>query len=332
MGLMPMEVLSCIRNDVSDFKSIRFQKIIRYFMFRIILFCFSVFLGMCHSLAAYELVVMAMFRNEAHHLKEWVEYHRMIGVDYFLLYDDESTDNWREVLDPYIKEGIVKAIDWSKQHVGQHHRIAQVKAYRDALGQIVGRTKWLTAIDIDEFLLPMKEKTIPECLEKHFSDAKAIYVNWRNFGTSGSYIEKGHPILFQLTACSLKNHSDNSIGKSIVRPEYVRISDVWYVHHFPLVPGAYYVNGDGQPMQFRGVDLLTDALHHGNHIRINHYVLGDEERFQKYRIPRARGQERETLMGHYLAFSLIKDYTIGKLIQQHQNFYERVWKPYVESK
>ena len=65
------------------------------------------------SLYAYELGIVTMFRNEANYLKEWIEYHHMLGVDHFLLYNDRSVDHWAEVLEPYISSNLVEVIEWS---------------------------------------------------------------------------------------------------------------------------------------------------------------------------------------------------------------------------
>ncbi|ELV04510.1 glycosyltransferase family 92 protein [Brachyspira hampsonii] len=51
--------------------------------------------------------ILATVKNEAPYIKEWIEYHRIIGAERFYIYDNESTDNLKEVLEPYIKEGIV---------------------------------------------------------------------------------------------------------------------------------------------------------------------------------------------------------------------------------
>ena len=38
------------------------------------------------------------FKDEAIYLKDWVEYHLSIGVDHFYLYNNESSDNFLEIL------------------------------------------------------------------------------------------------------------------------------------------------------------------------------------------------------------------------------------------
>ena len=48
--------------------------------------------------------VCSIIKNEAPYLLEWVLFHKLIGVDKFVLYDDYSTDNTKEVLKPLIDE------------------------------------------------------------------------------------------------------------------------------------------------------------------------------------------------------------------------------------
>lgn len=40
-------------------------------------------------------------------LPEWIAYHYAIGVDEISVFDDDSVDDTREVLEPFIKTGIV---------------------------------------------------------------------------------------------------------------------------------------------------------------------------------------------------------------------------------
>ncbi|MDR0485482.1 MAG: glycosyltransferase family 2 protein, partial [Elusimicrobiota bacterium] len=48
------------------------------------------------------LSVLAIAKNEAPYLKEWIEYHRALGVEKFYIYDNNSSDNTFEILKPYI--------------------------------------------------------------------------------------------------------------------------------------------------------------------------------------------------------------------------------------
>ncbi len=294
-------------------------------MFKLILFVVA-FFGV--NLSAYELAISSMFRNEAPYLKEWIEYHRMAGVEHFWLYNDNSTDHWQEVLQPYIDSGLVEVTYWPTP-VGTSWVTNQVDSFRDAIKRAQGNTQWVALIDIDEFLVPMKGRSIPECLKNYFSNASAVYVNWRNFGTGGVYVPQGEPLLFRLTAASLVSHSDNAVGKSIVRPEAVDLVGVWCPHHFPLNPGAICINGSKQQMCYRGTDLPTDGKHHGEFLRINHYVLRDEGFYRNVRLAKANQGygDKNRLIEHYHSFSKVQDDSIVQFIQKNfPSESQKLWK------
>jgi len=280
------------------------------------------------NLSAYELAIGSMFRNEAPYLKEWIEYHKMVGVSHFWLYNDNSTDNWSEVLQPYIDAGLVEVFDWpTPPGTAYFHR--QVEAFRDAVQHARGNTTWLALIDIDEFLLPMQNRSVPECLNSYFSHASAIYVNWRNFGTGGVYLPQGEPILFHLTAASKVRHSFNKIGKSIVRPEAVDLVSTWYPHYCGLLPGAHYVNGNRQQLSFDGWILNLDNKHHEKYIRINHYRLRDENFYQNYRLARVNQglDNKKELLEQHASFSAVQDFSLVQFIKKyHPEMYIIFWK------
>ena len=56
------------------------------------------------NLFLYDLTITAIFKNEGHYLKEWLDYHLLAGVEHFYLYNNDSTDNYKEVLAPYIEK------------------------------------------------------------------------------------------------------------------------------------------------------------------------------------------------------------------------------------
>ena len=65
-----------------------------------------------NQLYEYDLVVGAIVRNDSCYLPEWIEYHSLLGVQKFLLFDNLSSENMRSALEPYIKEGLVEIYDW----------------------------------------------------------------------------------------------------------------------------------------------------------------------------------------------------------------------------
>ena len=51
------------------------------------------------------LGVCAIYRDEGPYLREWIELHRLVGVERFFLYDNGSSDDHLEILAPYRKTG-----------------------------------------------------------------------------------------------------------------------------------------------------------------------------------------------------------------------------------
>src|SRR5437016_521510 len=84
----------------------------------IFLFLSSAILSLHASEAKkYNLSICTIFKNEAPYLKEWIEYHKLVGVDHFYLYNNLSLDAFRRILAPYIKDELVTLIQWP-DHLG----------------------------------------------------------------------------------------------------------------------------------------------------------------------------------------------------------------------
>lgn len=301
-------------------------------MFRL----FTVLVLCVQSLMAYELSIISMFRNEGPYLKEWVEYHRIAGVDHFYLYNNGSTDDGLDVLKPYIDEGLVELIDWpyfaneAKPTLGSYVRF-QLEAFQNGLRRSIGKSKWVAMIDLDEFIVPKKGQTIVECLHDNFPNANAVFLSWRNFGTSFINVPKGEPLISKLIMCSNASHSDNSIGKSIVRPEAVDIDAIWYPHHFVLNHGFNYVNGSNQAMAKDGLDWKSDGRHHNKYMVIHHYCLRDEWFYQNVRLAKAQKGlgDYDLLVEHYQSFNLIPNYdAINFLKKFHKQEFDAYWGKY----
>jgi hypothetical protein len=276
---------------------------------------------------SYALGATAIFRWGAAYLQEWITYHRMVGVQHFWLYTDSDRETWQPFLAADVDRGIVEVIDWPVPDTG-YSTLHAVEAYKDALQRARGRSQWLAVLDIDEFILPLDDDTVTSCLDRHYSDASGVYVNWRNFGTAGVWLPEGEPILFRLTACSIRDHPSNAVGKSIVRPDRVRIAEAWYPHHFVLENGYAYHNGDGQVLASGDAEPILDGKCHDRYLRINHYPLRDENYFRNVRRRRTEGLGREPSLEweHYSSYSASQDVTIIDFIRhRHPTTYAAFW-------
>jgi len=59
------------------------------------------------------------FSNAADELVPWLEEQKQQGVDRFYLYNVQSSDNYLDVLIPYIEQGMVELIEWPRPTVDE---------------------------------------------------------------------------------------------------------------------------------------------------------------------------------------------------------------------
>jgi len=138
------------------------------------------------------LTICAVFRDEAEYLDEWLTFHSHVGVDRFYLYDDGSTDRYREVLDPWIRSNrvVLRSAEGRRQN----------SIYNDCLKNHRFNTKWIAFIDIDEFLWSPSDVSTIEVLGD-FVGAAAVLVRWVLFGSSGHTSRPKLPVLEAYTKC-----------------------------------------------------------------------------------------------------------------------------------
>jgi hypothetical protein len=244
--------------------------------FALIIFSSSLFAS---NVFKYEIAVCAIFQNEGPYLKEWIEFHKIVGVKHFYLFNHLSEDNYKEVLEPYIKSGLVELIDWS-YHPSERYgwNSIQCKAYNKALKLSKKQAKWVAFIDTDEFLFPVETDSLSEFLSG--KDNAGIAVNWQMYGTSGIYkVDKTELMIEKLVLKAPSNYHENYHIKSIVRPKYVK--SFRSPHHAIYKSGHYAINSNRE--------IVPGAQSHSvliDKIRINHYWSRDDEYFNRVKVPR----------------------------------------------
>lgn len=226
----------------------------------------------------YEFAIAAIFQNEAPYLKEWIEYHKIVGAQHFYLYNNQSNDHYLEVLSPYLQDGTVELVDWNDPdflHNGQKN------GYRDAIQKCQGKVKWLALIDLDEYFVPKFHNNMADLLaEYNDKEIGGLCVNWQMFGTSNvAKINNGELLIEKLILKAPVDHNENLHVKSIVRPDYV--VDPPHVHYFEYDKEHHQVNTRRETISgSRSSYVLIDTL------QLNHYWTKDEAFFYTTKIPR----------------------------------------------
>jgi SAM-dependent methyltransferase len=215
--------------------------------------------------------VVAIARNEAPYLLEWIAHYRVLGFDRIVIYDNDSNDaSWR-ILTPLARAGEIEAVHW---HVrpGVHK---QESAYAHALQRLRDELEWCLIVDLDEFVMLDEGTGIGDILPSDPAIG-AVALSWRVFGSAGHLQRAPGLTIERFTKCEPTN--EGTI-KCLVRPR-----DVLHMRtHFPQLAHS------------RIVDSLGNAVAPGNPVspplqgpaRIHHYCTRSWEEFE---CKRARGR------------------------------------------
>ena len=125
----------------------------------------------------YKLTCCSIFKDEAPFMREFIEYHHMLGIEHFYLYNNNSTDNFSDILQPFIEKGIVTLIDWPENP-------GQLSMYKHWYNTYRLESNWCTFLDLDEFICPLKNDNIIDWIDEH-SNYPVLQIYWQMFGTSG---------------------------------------------------------------------------------------------------------------------------------------------------
>jgi hypothetical protein len=216
-----------------------------------------------------------MYRNEAEYLAEWIEFHLLVGAERFFLYDNRSEDDHRDVLAPYIDEGIAEVRDWPEQFPGSYH-----KAFEHCIERHRRDCRWIAFLDIDEFLFSPTGQPLPDVLAG-YEDAPGVAVSVVAFGNSGhptrppglvleNYVHRGPDGL---------RHREGWSFKSIVDP--ARAESCAHGGHYFVYRDGFAVDENHEPVTTRGHRANTEMSM--SRLRVNHYwSKSDEELLRKF--------------------------------------------------
>jgi len=221
----------------------------------------------------YDLAIVAIAKNEGDYIKEWVEFHKAAGASKIILYDNDSTDGMKDVIQAEIDSGFVI-------YRQIHGKCQQLNSYNKALSEFHNIFKMMAFIDCDEFLFS-KTGSLVEVLSDFFKKYRVggIVVNWCMYGSSG-YIKNPHigGVVDTFLSRAEIGKAGTYLVKSIVDPD--RVIEFLWNPHAPEYKKICYacdingkiVNGPHNP----------DIKEYGD-IRLNHYFTKSLEEWKKRR-------------------------------------------------
>lgn len=221
-----------------------------------------------------------LVKNGARYLNEWLAYHYSIGVEHFYIINDMSSDNIKEVLDPWAKLGIASLMDFNVNGM-------QNEIYTYFSRKLAGATKWLGFLDLDEFLVVKGNGNTVDWLNSFPENTSVVEVNWCCFGSSG--LEKYENVF---VTKRFKKYSDidfepNIQVKSIVKPgkKYV------FFNPHSVFPSVSHIrNSNGELIErdfFQRKPVWDNAW-------INHYFCLSKEEFAE-KIKRGKADTKRSI-------------------------------------
>lgn len=227
----------------------------------------------------YYLSACTIFQDEALYLKEWLEFHRLVGIEHFYLYNNNSQDDYLTVLQSYIDQGIVDLFDWPSPEK-EDWTPYQSKAYNHCINLSTGQTRWLAVIDTDEYLIPVQQDNVQDFLKPFDStySVGGITVSWQFYGTSWCKKVPSDKLMIEtlLLKASVK-YAPNQEVKTICKPHKVAR---YRVHDAAYKKGFHSVNSHGSTGATTSIQI--------DKIRLNHYWTRDEDFFFNVKIPRRK--------------------------------------------
>lgn len=235
------------------------------------------------------LTVVAIFKNESHILREWLEHYLQEGVDSFLLIDNGSTDNPLEILAPYIESRIVELVTDSRRH-------RQAELYNEYFLTKCRNSSWVMIVDLDEFVYARKGyQAIPDYLRTLDRSVGEIYIPWKTFGSSG-FITQPQSVTLSFTHRAAYDGResiatiDGRLGlcKAIVRGRALkRIKAHCSITKRKMLSKFAHITSDGMAASIHSnFQYVSEEILENSALQLNHYAIQSMEWFQQVKMTR----------------------------------------------
>ena len=218
----------------------------------------------------YYVSIGAIFKNEGQYLKEWIDYHILVGIEHFFMYNNNSTDNYVDILRDYIDAGIVTLIDWT-------YNQKQMEAYIDCAERFSSKSNWIGFIDIDEFITPISYGCVGDFL-RGFENYGSVLIPWMIFGSSGKVERCLDDFVIETFTRRWKKHSD--VGKCFLNTDYeIAEGHKDGLHHFLWTQREGYICPPTNVFKKYVLPSFLRTKHVEFPIEIKHYTLKSKKEY-----------------------------------------------------
>jgi hypothetical protein len=270
----------------------------------------------------YYFSICAIFKDEGLSLKEWIEYHKIVGVDHIYLYNNFSSDNYLEILQSYVEDGYITLTEWPVV------RPAQAKAYNHFYNNFWNETKWVAFIDLDEYLCPKRVDDVKTWF-RLYENFPSMVIYWKQFGSSGRIDHDNSKLITEQYYISWDKFYD--MGKPVFNTSFqlYEISDKYIhlifskVNIFGLRIKLPPINEFKKFINFRCNRVGFFRKKSDFTFQVNHYVTKSYEEFTVKKVGRGSvtvvGETAAHILSKYAynfaqLYSITADYTIYRFL------------------
>lgn len=247
------------------------------------------------------LCLVAIFKNESEILDEWLHHYINEGVDHFFLIDNNSNDNYEQILKKYNNVTVIKD---DKVH-------AQAQLYNNYFLEKVKSYDWTIVCDLDEFIYSRHEhKTIASFLSTVPNTVSQIAIPWKLFGSNGfNTLDKKEPasVIQAFTKrmdynktngvtqgiSSVKNGFKMGLCKYIVRSSALRKLGI---HHSEINSGIT-IESTKNPIDCSKnlpfIPVREDVLQQ-SYLQLNHYAIRSLDWFTRIKMTRGSAASQQS--------------------------------------
>ena len=240
------------------------------------------------------LSILAVFNNESHIMREWIQHYIAEGVDFFYLINNFSTDT--DLFSPIIHEyhSYLQLTDTCIPN--EQCVFAQLQIYNYVINHhIKGNTEWLLMIDFDEFMYASAQNsTLKQELQSLDENVACVRVPWKMFG-SNEYITQPKSVVKHF--CKQQSY-DVSVPMHIKNIFKLDCMTQFNIHEIFLHPDYIARNSKGENATNYSIYQSEDNIAEAK-IQLNHYFLQSHDYWHNNKLKRDyQNLCKETLINH----------------------------------
>ncbi len=175
-----------------------------------------------------KIALCLIIKDENPYLQEWLEHHRKIGIDNFIIYDNNSQEPVQQYIDKHsLSQNDIVVHLWENEQT-----YSQVLAYKHCYTNYTD-FDYIGFIDMDEFYysVTMNIKTDFQNFTNQYGYFGGIVLYWRNYGNYPYFTER-QPIEKYIQwkeEIGVKTFANPKLIKTFLHPHHVVLTDGIYI-------------------------------------------------------------------------------------------------------